>query len=329
MSQILVTGGAGYIGSHMVLHLLHHGHEVIILDDLSTGKQKSITGGIFYKGSIENKELLKEIFNKHKISIVMHFAASIKVGESVINPNKYYLNNLKNTLILLDGMLQANIKKIIFSSTAAVYGEPNYTPIDTKHPKKPINPYGKSKSMIEDILADYLTANRIQYTIFRYFNAAGADPKTRIGFPKTSGHLIPQLMAAASGRMASFHLYGNNYNTDDGTCIRDYIHVSDIAQAHYLALINMQSNNGSHIYNLGNEKGYSVQQIIDTAIKITNKQIQVTISDKRPGDPATLIANSHEASNNIGWAPKNSTIDQIIFDAWKWECKMYNSTHKN
>ena len=318
MSKILVVGGAGYIGSHMVLHLLQQNEEVIVLDNLSTGSKKAVQGGTFYKGDLADRRLLQKIFKEHKIDAVMHFAAFIQVGESVTDPYKYYENNVANTLVLLDEMIKANIKNFIFSSTAATYGEPHYCPVDIHHPQNPINPYGHSKLMVEQILKDFDTAYGLRSTILRYFNAAGAEG-LKIGFHEPITHLIPQVLKAASGRKPNVSIYGTDYDTKDGTCYRDYIHVMDLASAHLLALKRMQKTQQSAIYNLGNGQGFSVKEVINAVKSVTGKNFKVIETPKRAGDPAQLIADSQGAKDTLNWQPQYSSLENIIADAWAWE----------
>ena len=292
--KILITGGAGYIGSHIALLLIEKGYDIVILDDLSTGSIDAILTDDFYQGDIADRNLLKKIFSEHNINGVMHFAGVILVGESVIKPIEYYQVNFSKTIILLDEMIKHNVKNFIFSSTAAVFGEPSYTPIDTKHPKNPINPYGRSKLMLEQALNDFEKAYKLRYASLRYFNAAGADPKGKIGFHEPTTHLIPQVLKAASGRMNAFSIYGTDYNTNDGTCIRDYIHVMDLAQAHILAFEKLLSNEKSCSYNLGNNLGFSILEVVNAVKKVTNTEFEVISSNRRYGDPAILVADSKE-----------------------------------
>jgi UDP-glucose 4-epimerase len=318
--SILVVGGAGYIGSHMVKQLSAAGREVVTLDNLSCGYRDAVKYGEFVQGDLGDPAALDQLFSNHAIDAVMHFAAYIEVGESVRDPAKYYRNNVMNTLVLLDAMVQHGVSHFIFSSTAAIFGEPEYTPIDEAHSKQPINPYGRTKLMVEDILQDYDTAYGLKSTCLRYFNAAGADPEGELGerhVPET--HLIPLILQAASGRRDDIKVFGNDYPTDDGTCIRDYIHINDLCRAHSLALERMQQTGNSARYNLGNGKGFSVQQVIETTREVTGRDFRVTRSERRAGDPAVLIANSDLASRQLGWQPEHPDLDTIIASAWKWE----------
>jgi UDP-glucose 4-epimerase len=265
-------------------------------------------------------KILDSIFNDGSIDAVMHFAGFIQVGESMIKPSMYYQNNVANTLILLDAMLRHQIKNFIFSSTAAIFGEPDYTPIDEKHNKQPINPYGHSKLMIEQVLDDYDEAYGLRSTCLRYFNAAGADPDGELGerhIPET--HLIPLILQAASGRRDDIKVFGDNYATDDGTCVRDYIHINDLCDAHLLALELMMRNNKSARFNLGNGKGFSVKQVIDVAKKVSGKDFKVTIEPRRAGDPAVLVADASLATQGLNWQPKFAQLEHNLRTAWNWE----------
>ena len=318
--SILVVGGAGYIGSHMVKQLATSGTEVITLDNLSCGYRDAVKYGEFVEGVLGDPAVLDHVFSNYPIQAVMHFAAYIEVGESVRDPAKYYRNNVLNTVILLDAMLQHGIHHFIFSSTAAIFGEPRYSPIDEKHEQLPINPYGRSKLMVENILQDYDRAYGLKSTCLRYFNAAGADPDGELGerhLPET--HLIPLILQAASGRRDDIKVFGNDYPTDDGTCVRDYIHINDLCRAHSLALKRMQDTGNSARYNLGNGKGFSVQQVIDTTREVTGRDFEVTETDRRPGDPAVLIADSRLASDELGWHPEHPDLESIVASAWRWE----------
>lgn len=319
MNSILIVGGAGYIGSHMVLYLLEKNIDVIVLDDLSTGSREAVTGGAFYKGDLADRSLLQTIFSSHKIDVVMHFAAFIRVDESVHNPSQYYQNNVVKTLVLLDEMMAAGIKSFVFSSTAAVYGLPQYVPVDLKHTCMPINPYGQSKLMVESVLKDYDLAYGLKSMVFRYFNAAGSDPKVRIGFHEPITHLIPQVLKAASGRNESITVFGNDYSTPDGTCVRDYIHVNDLVSAHYLGINKLLSGSGSSTYNLGTGDGFSVNEIIATVQLVTKTDFQIFYAEKRLGDPDRLVAEPSLAMKELNWQPQFSSLENIIGSAWLWE----------
>jgi len=316
--NILIVGGAGYIGSHMSAFLSRIGYTPIVLDDLSTGHRDAVLDAEFIEGSIADSALLDHIFSTRSIAAVMHFASFIQVGESVRLPEKYYQNNVANTLNLLIAMLKHKINKFIFSSTAAVYGEPHYTPIDENHPIKPINPYGCSKNMIEQVLADLMHAYSFQYAVLRYFNAAGADLSGKLcerHDPET--HLIPLILQVANGQREDITIYGQDYPTPDGTCVRDYIHVTDLCDAHFKALSMLEAGEKCCIYNLGTGQGYSVKQVIDAAREITGCDISVKQGARREGDPAILVADATRAMRDLKWTPQYSDLKTIIQHAWK------------
>jgi UDP-glucose 4-epimerase len=320
--KILVIGGAGYIGSHMCKYLAQKGHQPIILDNLSNGHIGATKYGHFIQGSISDKNILKEIFSKYEILSVMHFAALCYVGESVISPAIYYQNNVVNTLNLLNEMIKMNINNFIFSSSCATYGEPIETPITELHPQNPINPYGRTKLIIEKILNDYNTAYGLNSISLRYFNASGADSDGEIGEDhKPETHLIPLAIQSAMGQRDLINIYGNDYPTKDGTCIRDYIHVMDIAQAHYLALKKILNDSKSTVYNLGNNRGYSVMEVIETVQEITGVSFPVKIVDRRNGDPAILFGSSEKAKKELNWKLEFSELHTIIETAWNWHKK--------
>jgi UDP-glucose 4-epimerase len=321
--MILVVGGAGYIGSHMVKYLSQQGHLVLTLDNLSTGYRDAVRYGEFIHGDIANRALLDDLLARYSIEAVMHFASFIQVGESVTHPDRYYQNNVVNTLSLLDAMRQAQIQRFIFSSTAATFGEPQYTPIDESHPQAPINPYGQSKWMVEKILADYGRAFGLRSMVLRYFNAAGADPLGELGErhePET--HLIPLVLQAASGRRPNISVMGRDYDTPDGTCIRDYIHVQDLCQAHHLALQALVEGASSADYNLGNGQGFSVEEVIQVAQTVTGRKIPVNDAPRRAGDPARLVADSRKIQTQLAWQPQYPDLESIIAHAWAWEQQM-------
>lgn len=319
MKKILVVGGAGYIGSHMVKLLLAKQYSVVVLD--MAEKQLPLNAE-WIQGNLNDKAFLIKLFNSYAFDAVMHFGAYIEVGESVKNPEKYYDNNVTNTLNLLHVMLTHDIKKCIFSSTAALFGNPQYTPIDEKHPIQPINPYGKSKAMVESILEDYDKAYGLKSIALRYFNAAGADPDGALGeCHEPESHLIPLILQTANGKREKIYVFGNDYKTADGTCVRDYIHVSDLCQAHLLSLEKLLNGAESARYNLGNGNGFSVQAVIDSARKVTGKTIIQENAERRAGDPAVLIADSQKAITELGWKPEFNTLEKIITDAWNWEKK--------
>ncbi len=320
MKTILVIGGAGYIGSQMVKLLLTTGCHVVTLDNLSHGYRDAVLGGDFVLGDLANRTELEHLFTRYTFAGVMHFASFIEVGESVRDPGKYYQNNVACTLNLLDTMVAHGCPPFIFSSTAAIFGEPQYVPLDEAHPKQPINPYGRSKWMIEQILTDYDRAYGLKSTCLRYFNAAGADPEGHLGErhdPET--HLIPLVLQAASGRRSQITVFGQDYETPDGTCIRDYIHVYDLCQVHLLALEQLLTGKPSVVYNLGNGSGFSVKQVIEMAKEVTGRDIPVVLGQRRSGDPARLVADSTLARQVLGWQPQYADLATIIAHAWQWE----------
>ncbi len=322
MGEILVTGGAGYIGSHMVRQLIRDGLKPVIIDNLSNGFKEFVpnTGIPFYEANISDRETLKKIFSKHQIEAVINFAAFIEVGESVKNPLKFYANNVSNTLILLEEIIKAGVNKFIFSSTAALFGEPEYVPIDEKHILKPINPYGRSKLMVEQILGDFEASYNLQYGCLRYFNASGADSEGGIGEshnPET--HLIPIVLQAALGKREKIMINGNDYDTPDGTCIRDYVHVTDLADAHLLLLKYMQKGGKERYFNLGTGQGSSIMEIIKMVEKVTNLNVPFEFAPRRVGDPSRLIADGSKARDILGWNPQHSSLENIIKTAYEWE----------
>lgn len=319
MGMILVVGGAGYIGSHLVKELVEQ-KDVIVLDNLSTGHENLIDKRVrFVQGDLGNREILEQLFSEYPIEAVMHFAANSLVGESVQNPYKYYNNNVSNTLTLLDVMLKHGVKNFIFSSTAATYGIPDTDVIMEETVTNPINPYGRSKLMIEQILEDFHQAYGLNYVVLRYFNAAGAHVSGEIGEnhdPET--HLIPIVLEQLLGKRESISVFGTDYDTHDGTCIRDYIHVTDLANAHILSLnALLEEKLQKATYNLGNGKGYSVKEIINTCERVTGIEANVILSDRRPGDPATLVASSEKIYRELGWKAEYK-LEDIIESAWKW-----------
>jgi UDP-glucose 4-epimerase len=319
---ILVTGGAGYIGSHAVLALKHAGYNPIVLDNLVYGHRdivEQILQVEFIVGDINDRTLLDELFATRSIAAVMHFSAFAYVGESVKEPAKYYRNNTLGTLTLLEAMLAASVKRFVFSSTCATYGVPKDVPIAEDHPQNPINPYGASKLMVERMLWDFAAAYGMQSVMFRYFNAAGADPDGQLGEdhdPET--HLIPLVLLAALGKRSNISIFGTDYPTPDGTCIRDYIHVSDLASAHVLGLEYLLQGGETTVFNLGNGNGFSVKEVIDTAKIVTGRDINVVVSDRRPGDPPSLVGSSDKAKKVLGWSPKYPEIKDILTHAWQW-----------
>lgn len=324
--RILVTGGAGYIGSHAVCQLKKSGYEVVVLDNLIYGHSELAQGSELIIGDLLDTELLRDVFLRKRIDAVMHFAAYAYVGESVQAPSKYYRNNVCATLNLLDAMREAKVKKIIFSSTCATYGEPREIPITESHPQHPINPYGASKLMVERILSDYHTAYGLDYIALRYFNASGADVSGTIGEDHTpETHLIPLVLDVALGRRSHITIYGTDYETPDGTCIRDYIHVTDLADAHVLGLKHLEGGGKCDVFNLGNGNGFSVREVIDTARRITGKSIAVVTGERRAGDPAKLIGSAEKAKQILNWQPRYPTLEQIISTAWRWHQKRFAS----
>lgn len=321
MLRVLVVGGAGYIGSHMVKLLGQLGCVVTTLDDLSSGHRDAVLCGDFVQGNFGDRAVLEAVLSRG-FDAVMHFASFIQVGESVQHPEKYYRNNVTYTLGLLDAMRAHGVNKFIFSSTAATFGEPQYIPMDELHPQQPINPYGRTKLMVEQALADYDRAYGFKSVCLRYFNAAGADPEGQLGErhdPET--HLIPLVLQAASGRRPSISVFGRDYGTPDGTCIRDYVHIQDLCSAHWLALQSLMNGAESQAYNLGFGNGFSVQEVIDTAEKVTGRTIPIVNGPRRDGDPARLVADSRLAREKLGWQPQYADLATIIEHAWKWETR--------
>lgn len=328
--MILVTGGAGYIGSHCVMALLENNNDVVIFDNLSTGHIETVQtlqkyGNVeFQQGDLTNFDDINSVFKKFNIEKVVHFAAFSQVGESVVNPQKYYINNVCGTINLLRAMLENNVKKIVFSSTAATYGEPVYIPIDEKHPQNPINPYGQSKLMIEKIMDDYNKAYGLKSVRLRYFNVAGADLKSRIGEwhdPET--HLIPNILKSTFNNGKTFQMFGDDYDTKDGTCVRDYINVEDLAQAHLLALNYLDEGGETNFFNLGTNDGNTVKEVFAACEKVTQKDIPVEMKPRRAGDPASLVADNNKAKENLNWNPKH-TLEESIQSAYTWEEKLQN-----
>lgn len=324
---ILVTGGAGYIGSHAALALKNSGYNVIILDNLSYGHQEIVDDVLQVElvvGDTSDRTLLDRLFTTHQIDAVMHFAAYIAVGESVIEPGKYYTNNVASTLNLLEAMLAHGINKIVFSSTCAVYGMPKEIPMTENHPHNPLSPYAASKDMVERILSDFDTAFGLKSVAFRYFNACGADPSGLLGEDHTpETHLIPLALLTALQKRQSLYIFGTDYDTPDGTCVRDYIHVNDLADAHVLGLEYLLSEGKSEIFNLGNGNGFSVREVIETARQVTGLKIPAIESDRRLGDAPILVGSSEKVRQILGWKPNNADLHKIITHAWQWHQKRH------
>ncbi len=329
MSQptILVTGGAGYIGSHAVLALQQAGYGVVVLDNLAYGHQDIANDVLKVElvvGDTCDRPLLDNLFATRDIAAVMHFAAYTYVGESVTDPAKYYRNNFVGTLTLLEAMMAASVNKFVFSSTCATYGVPKTVPIPEDHPQDPISPYGVSKLMVEQVLKDFDSAYQFKSVRFRYFNAAGADPSGRLGedhVPET--HLIPLVLLTALGKRDSISIFGTDYPTPDGTCVRDYIHVTDLAEAHVLGLNYLLKGGDTTVFNLGNGNGFSVKEVIETARQITDREIKAVECPRRPGDPPALVGSSDRARSILGWNPQYADLNQIISHAWNWHQKRH------
>jgi UDP-glucose 4-epimerase len=320
--MILIVGGAGYIGAHINKQLNINGYDTIIFDNLSHGHQDFVKWGTFEGGDLGNIEEIREIFKKYPITAVMHFAAFTYVGESVENPEKYYRNNVCNTLNLLQVMREFEVNKLVFSSTCATYGDPVEIPITENHPQNPISPYGRGKLMVENIMADYSRAYNLKYVSLRYFNAAGADSESEIGeFHEPETHLIPLILDAASGKRKNIKIFGTNYSTPDGTCVRDYIHVTDLADAHLKALKYLENGGDSDYFNLGNGNGFSVREVIEMARKVTGKNIIAVEDSRRPGDPPVLVGSSDKIRKILKWNPEYDDLYQIILTAWMWHEK--------
>lgn len=328
-TTILVTGGAGYIGSHTVLALKQAGYEVLILDNLVYGHRDLVEQVLqveLIQGDTSDRDLLDKLFATRNIAAVMHFSAYAYVGESVTDPAKYYRNNVIGTITLLEAMLAASVKKFVFSSTCATYGVPEMVPIPEDHPQNPINPYGATKLMVERILADFNEAYEFRSVRFRYFNAAGADPSGLLGEdhnPET--HLIPLVLQTALGKRESISIFGTDYPTNDGTCVRDYIHVSDLADAHVLGLEYLLKGGDSAFFNLGNGNGFSVKEVIETARLVTGREIKAVECDRRPGDPPALIGSAEKARKILGWQPQYTNLKDIVTHAWEWHQKRHGS----
>lgn len=316
---ILITGGAGYIGSHTVKYFLDQNEEVVVVDNLQSGHRNAISTNSFYQIDLRDKGALDQVFKTHNIEAVIHFAANSLVGESMDKPFEYYHNNVYGLMCLLEVMKDHNVSKVVFSSTAAIYGEPKILPISEEAEANPTNTYGETKLVMERMMKWFEQGYGIKYVSLRYFNAAGAHESGMIGEvhdPET--HLVPLILQVPLNKREKIYIFGDDYPTKDGTCIRDYIHVMDLASAHYLALEYLRKDNPSDIFNLGNGNGYSVKEVIDITRKVTGHSIPAEIKDRRAGDPAILIASSKKAKNILGWTPKYHSLEKIIQDAWKW-----------
>lgn len=322
--KVLITGGAGYIGSHTNSNFNKKGIETVIIDDLSDGHRQAVIAGRLVEGDFGNKTLINKLLSPGDFDAIIHFAAFADVADSVANPSKYYENNVSKMLTLLDAAVANNVKHFVFSSSAATFGEPQYLPIDENHPQQPINPYGLTKLIGEKILEDYDRAYGIKFCALRYFNAAGSSKDGMIGEAHNpEHHIIPLILRAVTDEASELKVFGNDYSTRDGSCLRDYIHVDDLADAHYRGLMHIMKHNVSEAFNLGSNNGFTVFEIINECEKVTGKKIKYKVVGKRPGDPASLVASNEKAKKILGWEPQND-ISAIIRDAWKWETnKLY------
>lgn len=324
--KLLVLGGAGYIGSHTATELIDNGHEVVVADSLVTGYKEAVPKkAVFYQGDLRDKAFLSDLMKKEKVDAVIHFAAFSLVGESVVNPLKYYENNLYGTKVLLEAMIENGVNKIVFSSTAATYGEPENIPILESDRTCPTNPYGETKLAMEKMIAWAAKAHNLRFVSLRYFNACGAHKSGAIGEAHNpESHLIPLVLQVPNGKREFVSIYGTDYDTPDGTCIRDYIHVTDLAKAHILAVEYLMNGGKSDIFNLGNGIGYSVKEVIETARKVTGHPIMAKEEARRAGDPARLVASGQKAKDILGWEPEIKELSDIIESAWKWHSKHPN-----
>ncbi len=321
---ILVTGGAGYIGSVTVEDLRKAGESVVVLDNLVYGHREAVDDSVpFYEGNIGDKALVSKILREHSIEACLHFSAFAYVGESVTKPNIYFENNFAQTIVLLDTLIENDVKKFVFSSTCATFGEPNYVPIDEKHPQKPTNPYGWSKFMVERVLESYDVAFGLKFVALRYFNACGAT-ETRGEHHDPETHLIPLVLFVAQAKIESISIFGDDYPTPDGTAVRDYIHVSDLSQAHLLALKHLREKSESEFINLGNGNGFSVKEVIAAAENVTGKTINAKIAPRRAGDPSKLVADAAKAREMLGWKPQFPELEKILESAWRWHLEKPN-----
>lgn len=318
--SVLVTGGAGYVGSHACKALKARGYEPVVLDDLRNGHDEVVKWGSLEAVSLHDRDAVADVFRRHKPESVVHFAAYAYVGESVKNPAAYYVNNVVGTLNLLDVMRDAGVSSIVFSSTCAIYGEPARVPITEETPRVPINPYGRSKWTIEQILADYEHAYGIRSCSLRYFNAAGADPEGQTGeLHEPETHLIPNILKAVLGKIPELQVFGDDYPTPDGTCIRDFVHVTDLAEAHCLALEFLKNNSGTHAFNLGSERGFSIKEVLRETEAVSGYAVPHNIYPRRPGDPPVLVADSANAQATLGWIRNYSSLEKILTTALAWE----------
>ncbi len=316
---VLVTGGAGYIGSHAVAALLERGEEIVVVDNMQQGHRAAVLGGKVYEGDLRDAEFLDRVFADNEIDAVIHFAANSLVGESMKDPGKYYHNNVYGTLCLLEAMNKHGVRRIVFSSTAATYGEPERVPIEETDRTLPTNAYGETKLAMERMIRWFDVAHGIRYVSLRYFNAAGAHESGKIGEDhQPESHLIPLVLQAALGQRPHISMFGDDYDTADGSCIRDYIHVSDLADAHVLAVEKLRTGADSAIYNLGSGNGYSVREVVETARRVTGRAIPLVVEPRRAGDPAVLVASSERARRELGWRPERSNLESIIASAWSW-----------
>ncbi len=324
---VLITGGAGYIGSHCVAHLKAHGHRVVILDDFSTGFSHLIQADDWVEGNTQDPAVVLQVLQDFSVDAVMHFAAHCYVGESVQDPAKYYANNVNGSLRLFQTMVAAGVKRLVFSSTCAIFGDPDYLPLDEAHPQRPINPYGATKQMVERMLQDFDVAYGLKSVCLRYFNAAGAHPTLPIGEchqPET--HLIPLALDVALGKRSHLDIFGNDYSTPDGTCIRDYVHIMDIAEAHRLALAYLSAEGDSEHYNIGTETGHSVKEVIAACQRVSGRSIEVRMGPRRPGDPPSLVASAQKIRHHLGWQPRYPNLEETIQTAWQWALKNHQTT---
>jgi UDP-arabinose 4-epimerase len=321
-SNVLVTGGAGYIGSHACKRLAAEGYSPIVYDNLVHGNKDAVKWGPLIIGELEDQARIERVFEEHNIDSVLHFAAFAYVGESVEHPEKYYQNNVVGTLSLLASMRTAEVSKIIFSSTCATYGIPNLVPISVDHPQQPINPYGRSKLVIEQVLKDYSEAYGLHVCVLRYFNAAGADPELEIGeMHEPETHLIPNVIRAMRGELSYLDVYGTDYDTPDGSCIRDYIHVTDLASAHVLALQSLENSAKFTVFNLGNGQGHSVLEIIEMVEQLSGKKVPYKLASRRAGDPPVLVADARDACDKLTWAPEYHRLEDIVGTALAWAAR--------